>query len=230
MKRLIKEHKKVVTLFSIIVIVVCMGMYGYCKLEIKYEIINLKGQKYGIIDGSMEDSFEHVICLNKNASVDGFSHGKEMCSFIKRNYKNYEIYYYNAEINGKMSSESIIAGLERLKAEGISKINLSLSSKVYSHEMQKWINDNDDVTIYASYTHKSIAAFIYLIDNGRELEFEYENSSVFVSQDGSSKFCSIWVNEEEQAFDSVDVLFTDAVIQGKKLYEIWKEVRLGTLF
>lgn len=80
------------------------------------------------------------------------------------------------------------------------------------------------------FTYKSIAALLYLINAGRELECNYKNISVFISRDGSIKHCSLWVDKSEQAFDCVEELFTNAVIQEKRLKDIWAEVELVTLF
>ena len=67
---------------------------------------------------------------------------------------NIKILYYNANYGGKISTESIIDGLDELKEYGVNRINISLSSKVYSTQLQEWIDNNPDIIVYASYNNK----------------------------------------------------------------------------
>lgn len=41
---------------------------------------------------------------------------------------------------------------------------------------------------------KSISALIWLISQGRELEADYQNESIFISTDKSKNKVSIWIN------------------------------------
>ena len=44
---------------------------------------------------------------------------------------------------------------------------------------------------------KSISALIWLISQGRELEADYQNESIFISTDKSKNKVSIWINRQE---------------------------------
>lgn len=88
----------------------------------------------------------------------------------------------------------------------------------------------DDCIVKELYNLKSIAACIYLIERGRELEFSYNNVDYFISGDGSEKKYSLWLNKKEQLFDSVEELILNAVIESKTLYQIWSEITLGVLY
>lgn len=77
-----------------------------------------------------------------------------MLEFVNDNYVDFEILYYDAESeNGRITSKSIIDGLTELKTMGVDKINISLSCKKYSRDIQKWIDENKDVKIFASYNN-----------------------------------------------------------------------------
>lgn len=76
---------------------------------------------------------------------------------------------------------------------------------------------------------KSIASFIYLIELGREVELLYKEHSLFISRDGAKKALSIWVDEDEQSFNSVEELLLDGQIFGKNILEIWNEIEINSL-
>ncbi len=80
------------------------------------------------------------------------------------------------------------------------------------------------------FDNRAVAAFIWLIENGRELELSYKNVNVFISRDGSKEKVSLWINKKEQAFNSVEDLFERATIGTYKLCEVWQEVELGVLY
>lgn len=92
------------------------------------------------------------------------------------------------------------------------------------------MTDIQDLIVSELFDKKSIAALIYLIDKGRELEIKYCNTSAFISMDGSSKHCSIWIDKNEQAFDSVEELFNNAIINGKILNDVWEKTVFETLY
>lgn len=69
---------------------------------------------------------------------------------------------------------------------------------------------------------KSLAALIYLICHGRELEFEIEGKEYFISCDKSQKYVSLWNNQNEQSFDSVDELIENALIENRAFLSIWE--------
>ena len=50
---------------------------------------------------------------------------------------------------------------------------------------------------------KSLAALIFLIDCGRELELTLNENKCFISCDGSKKYVSLYVNKNEQSFLTV---------------------------
>ena len=87
-----------------------------------------------------------------------------------------------------------------------------------------------DLIVNELFTYKSVAAFIYLINAGREIEIKYNHISAFISKDGSKKQCSIWVDQTEQAFGSVEDLLNQAVIQGRSVIDLWEQIEFNTLY
>ena len=90
-------------------------------------------------------------------------------------------------------------------------------------------NQHEDM-VKALLDEKSLAALIYLLDAGRELEFKVKDTVYFVSKDKAQKYVSIWKGQEEQSFDHAYDLIEHAIVEGSQFYSIWKEVEITALF
>ncbi len=77
---------------------------------------------------------------------------------------------------------------------------------------------------------KSLAALIWLIDRGRELEFRLGDELYFLSRSKSSKTVSLWAEQNEQSFDSMEELIQTARIQEKSFCSLWRDIIIETLF
>ncbi len=77
---------------------------------------------------------------------------------------------------------------------------------------------------------KSLAALIYLIDRGRELEFSLNGKTYFISCNKSQKYVSLWENQNEQSFDSMEELIENAVISNSALVSVLPEIQIETIF
>lgn len=77
---------------------------------------------------------------------------------------------------------------------------------------------------------KSLSALIYLIDKGRELEFSLHGKRYFISCDKSQKYVSLWNNQNEQSFNSVEELIENAVISNSTLLSVWPEIQIEIIF
>ena len=75
-----------------------------------------------------------------------------------------------------------------------------------------------------------MVALFYLIEIGRELEFEFKDESYFLSKDGSSKYCSLWKDKAEYAFNSMEEMFIGAVVDDRYFCEIWSEIEILTFY
>lgn len=116
---------------------------------------NLNNEIYGIIDDSLSKEMENVVYIksdyNNHKTV---SHGEKLCEFANDYYENFEIYYFSTEADGKIDSKNVIHGLNELINKSVKKINISLSSKIYSDDLQNWIREHKDIKIYASYNNR----------------------------------------------------------------------------
>ena len=77
---------------------------------------------------------------------------------------------------------------------------------------------------------KSVAAFMWLISQGRELEAAYDGQLFFITFDKSKEKVSLWINKEEKSFETIEDLVQFGEIKGKKIIDIWNEIDLETLF
>ncbi|MBQ4569721.1 MAG: hypothetical protein IJA62_06705 [Ruminococcus sp.] len=73
---------------------------------------------------------------------------------------------------------------------------------------------------------KSLAALIFLIDNGRELEFTVDKNECFITRDNSKKYVSLYVNNNESSFDSVCELIEIAMIEDIRFLAAWNKAEL----
>jgi len=90
-------------------------------------------------------------------------------------------------------------------------------------------NKHDEMAA-ALLEEKSLAALVYLIDHGRELEFMSGEHTYFVSRDKAAKYVSIWQGEQEQSFDHVYDLIEHAEVEGQPFFKMWKDCEISTLF
>ena len=77
---------------------------------------------------------------------------------------------------------------------------------------------------------KSLAALIYLLESGRELECELGGEIYFITKSNSPKYVSLWHNNTEQSFESIEELLTKAVLGEEKFLSLWEKMHIVTLF
>lgn len=79
--------------------------------------------------------------------------------------------------------------------------------------------------------NKSIAALIYLVNHGREVEFRlHDNTLGFISCSKSLKYVSLWYDGKEQAFESIELLLTESKIKGNDFISRWNEIFISYIF
>lgn len=147
------DNRKKVFLTAIIFFIILISYV------IHQEIYFIKADDYsdvkaiGIIDDSLCKKYNNVI-YEGELIEDKKSHGQDILEYIENiGYVN-DIYYFSTEKNNTINSKSIIEGLEWMKAQGIKRINISLSSKKKSKNLVEWIANNSDVKIFCSYNNK----------------------------------------------------------------------------
>lgn len=77
---------------------------------------------------------------------------------------------------------------------------------------------------------KSLAALLFLVEQGRELEFKVNGKECFISQHGSKQYVSLWLDQGEQSFDSVSDLIEQASIGDMDFLTAWEQAELAYLF
>ena len=77
---------------------------------------------------------------------------------------------------------------------------------------------------------KSLAALIYLLESGRELECELKGETCFITKSNSPQYISLWHNGTEQSFDSIEELLENAVLVGETFLRLWDKMNIITLF
>ena len=77
---------------------------------------------------------------------------------------------------------------------------------------------------------KSLAALIYLLESGRELECEIGGEIYFITKSNSPQYISLWHNGTEQSFESIEELLENAVLAGETFLRLWDKMNIVTLF
>ena len=77
---------------------------------------------------------------------------------------------------------------------------------------------------------KSLAALIYLLESGRELECEIGGETCFITKSNSPQYISLWHNGTEQSFESIEELLENAVLAGEAFLHLWDKMNIVTLF
>ncbi|MBQ8057878.1 MAG: hypothetical protein IJ275_06055 [Ruminococcus sp.] len=83
-----------------------------------------------------------------------------------------------------------------------------------------------DLIVAELFETKSLAALIFLIDCGRELEFKVDGKEYFISCSNAEKYVSLWTNQNEQSFDSVYELIENATIDNTGFLVAWSHAEL----
>ena len=87
-----------------------------------------------------------------------------------------------------------------------------------------------DKIVEELFQKKSLAALIWLVQNGRELEFCYKKEVYFLLRYETQAAVSIWHGKEEQAFENIETLLEQGLIAGKRFIDIWNEIECKILF
>lgn len=152
-----RKNKYIICVISLILIsmsvlfICCLKRYIVIKCH--DEIINVR---IGIIDGHISTDYNNILKSNVDEKSEKKSHGDYVLESIMVMNNNIQLYYYDAEQNGCISSDSLLNGLSWMKDNGVEYVSISLSSKHESEELQKWIKDNSEqIKIYASYNNKA---------------------------------------------------------------------------
>lgn len=174
-----KKKIIIIIVFTISVIIFCINQKMCFLLPDDYSEI----KKIGIIDDSLCKNPCDKVIYEGEIVHDKESHGENILNFINSIGYSNTIYYYSAENGNSISSDSIISGLEWMKKNGVKRVNISLSSKNKSDELQDWIENNLDIKVFCSYNNK-INTYDYpamlegTISSGSNSEVNYKTNDV----------------------------------------------------
>lgn len=76
----------------------------------------------------------------------------------------------------------------------------------------------------------SLTALVYLIECGRELEFEVHGHTCFLSKYETSQNFSLWVDQKEQSFSSMAALLKRGQVHNAGFVSVWEKSKIITLF
>lgn len=192
---MIKSYKKnIITIMSVVIL-----LYGLYYMSDSYNFIFNKiivNDAIGIIDGNISKKNANITysIKKKNKSIEP-THGDKLVKFLNSICDNPSIYYYDASNeDDDITTEGIINGLEWMVKNNVEKVNISLSSKEYSDELNNWISLHKDVIkIYASYnnlinSYDYPAMYDYVIASGsnknieyKDIDFNYKKIEYFLS-------------------------------------------------
>ncbi len=77
---------------------------------------------------------------------------------------------------------------------------------------------------------KSLAAMIYLLEKGREIEFEFDGEVYFMSCDRAQKYVSLWKKQTEQSFDCVEDLIENALVGPATFLAAWESSKIKYIY
>lgn len=142
-----------------LIILIAILCFVIIFISRKYIIVKCDDENYnvliGIIDGHISKEYNNIFKSNVVKKEKKVCHGDYVLESVFFINNNIHLYYYDAEKNGYINSESLLAGLSWMKDNDVKYVSISLSSKYESRELQKWIDDNSkQMKIYASYNNK----------------------------------------------------------------------------
>lgn len=89
---------------------------------------------------------------------------------------------------------------------------------------------NHDLAVRDLRVHNSLDALAFLLEQGRELEFTFQEKSYFLSLFHSQKHVSLWCCGTEQPFENFKDLTVQATLDGIPFLTAWEQVHLDYLF
>ncbi|MBM7615494.1 S8/S53 family peptidase [Alkaliphilus hydrothermalis] len=191
----------------ILVVVTCIVVL--CYLSTKFTIIksisnsNSEQVIIGIIDAQLSTGYDNVV-TNSTGIINSQikTHGDRLISFANKYCPSLKIYYYDAtNDNGSVDTNGLLSGLKWMKNKGVKHINISMSSNIFSDDLQNFIEENDkDIKIYASYhnleqTLDYPAMYKYVIASGKKSriafkanDIQYKSNNIVLLSNGIKKY------------------------------------------
>lgn len=172
-----KLHYILITAAALLLIVVAVW-FNFVFILAPSEI---EGVSIGMIDFDICGSYENIIC-NVDEKSEVLTHGDFMLDFLDKNNFEGTVYYFDAsDSTGKISTKRIIEGLEWMDENDVKSVSISLSSSYYDAEFEKWLEEHQHMSIYASYNNRENssdypAMYASVIASGKRSDIQYKDN------------------------------------------------------
>ena len=196
-----KKKNCIIAIFVILTLLVLTtlfikGQYVFAK-KVQYH------DNFGIIDTYLGKTYESIeYYSNYILEAPEETHGDQLINFVQgMAYEGLVFYYAAVTSEGIIETDEIIKGLEWMLAAKVKRVNISLSSKIYSKELDDWIQNHPQIKIYSSYNnlYNSITDYPALYDNviasgcDRRIDYRvqdhrYKNNNIIVFSGGIKKY------------------------------------------
>ncbi len=185
-----------VIVIMVVMCVVIFNKYVFVK-DIRYQ------EPIGIIDTYLNKTYEQMEYYSEYKSEDvEETHGDALVEFVRAiNYEGKIFYYAAVTEEGEIETDKIIDGLEWMIEAGIERVNISLSSKIYSKKFETWIKEHPEIRVYCSYNnlYNSVTDFPALYEgviasgcdkriNYREQDQAYKSNRIIVYDEKIKKY------------------------------------------
>lgn len=149
------KQKKILS-FGVVVIFICAILIIFLNQILFIRMGKCHNTRnIGIIDGYLSENLYDNVTYQGEYCKANKTHGDLLLNYAAIRGYHGEIYYYSAaDANGKITTDLIISGLNWMQKNGISEINISLSTKKYDSILEEWIQNHPDIQIYCSYNNK----------------------------------------------------------------------------
>lgn len=179
-----KKHYKWLVSIALTAIIL-IGFLVFDQGHITIVTKKCKNESIGIIDGKRSLTYNNVIA-NNNSIINGEKqHGDYMIEFAQNYCDDVQIYYYDASNDsGSIKTDGILDGLNWMLSKEIKKVNLSISTKLYSKELENWIKEhNKSIQLYSSYNNllnsrDYPAMYDYVIASGNNSQINYKKIDI----------------------------------------------------
>ncbi|GEM_PF-1054780 len=111
--------------------------------------------KVGIIDKTLSTEY-NAITYSNNTSFKSkkVTHGDKLVSFVRDYQDKARLYYFDASNEfGEIDTNTIIEGLVWMIYNGVKRVNISYSNSIKHTELESWIAEHEEITVYASYNN-----------------------------------------------------------------------------
>jgi len=105
-----------------------------------------------------------------------------------------------------------------------------MESQLEQNEWRIQVFELYEIIVNELYNSKTISALLFLIDNGRELSFLYNDIEYSITWKDKLLYLDNEKHDNLQMFDNAWELIENSKIEKYKFLEVWNDIKLLTLF